>query len=50
MGDITYLPALEGTLYLNTKEDMFNGEIVAWKISGHPDTKLCLETVDMQAQ
>ena len=39
--DITYLPALEGNLYLNTIEDMFNGEI--------PDTKLCLDTVDMLA-
>ena len=47
--DITYLPALEGNLYLNTIEDMFNGEIVAWKISDHPDTKLCLDTVDMLA-
>ena len=47
--DITYLPALEGNLYLNTIEDMFNGEIVAWKISEHPDTKLCLDTVDMLA-
>ena len=47
--DITYLPALEGNLYLNTIEDIFNGEIVAWKISDHPDTKLCLDTVDMLA-
>ena len=28
---------------------MFNGEIVAWRISEHPDTKLCLDTVDMLA-
>lgn len=27
--DITYLPVIEGNLYLNTIEDMFNGEIVA---------------------
>ena len=47
--DITYLPAIEGNLYLNTIEDMFNGEIVAWKISDHPDTRLCLDTVDMLA-
>ena len=31
--DITYLPAFESNLYLNTM-DMFNGEIVAWRISG----------------
>ena len=47
--DITYLPAIEGNLYLNTIEDMFNGEIVAWRISDHPDTRLCLDTVDMLA-
>ena len=47
--DIMYLPAIEGNLYLNTIEDMYNGEIVAWKISEHPDTKLCLDTVDMLA-
>ena len=47
--DMTYLPTLEGNLCLNTIEDMLNGEIVAWKISEHPDTKLCLDTVDMLA-
>ena len=43
--DITYLPAIEGNLYLNMIEDMYNGEIVAWKISEHTDTNLCLDTV-----
>ena len=47
--DITDLPALKGKLYLNTIEYMFNWEIVAWKISDYPDTKLCLDTVDMLA-
>lgn len=48
--DITYLPALEGNLYLNTIEDLYNGEIAAWKISNHPDTRLCLDTVEMLAE
>lgn len=43
--DITYLPTIEGTKYLNTIEDLFNGEIVAWAISDHPDSALSTNTV-----
>ena len=43
--DITYLPVIEGNLYLNTIEDLFNGEAVAWKISEHPDSALCTDTI-----
>lgn len=43
--DITYLPAIEGTWYLNSIEDLYNGEIVAYCIGKHPDTQLCLDTV-----
>lgn len=45
VGDITYLPVLEGMMYLNTIEDLFNGEILAFRIGEHPDTELCVETV-----
>lgn len=45
--DITYLPGLERTMYLNTIEDLYNGEILAYKISGSPNAKLCAETVEM---
>lgn len=43
--DITYLPALEGTMYLNSIVDLYNSEIVAWEISDHPDSALCVGTV-----
>ena len=42
--DITYLPSLEGTMYLNSIVDLYNSEIAAWGISDHPDTALCVET------
>ena len=45
--DITCLPCLEGTLYLNSIEDLYNGEIVAWKISRHPDTRLVLDSLEL---
>ena len=43
--DITYLTGCDGTLYLNTIEDMYNGEILAYAISSSPDSALCIETV-----
>ena len=43
--DITYLPSLEGTMYLNSIVDLYNSEIVAWGISDHPDAALCVGTV-----
>ncbi|MEA4864937.1 MAG: IS3 family transposase [Sphaerochaeta sp.] len=47
--DITYLPCLEQTMYLNSIEDMFNGEIPAYAISEMVDSKLCTDTVDILA-
>ncbi|MFC4771825.1 IS3 family transposase [Enterococcus hermanniensis] len=42
--DITYLPFGSSMLYLSTIMDMFNSEIVAYKISAHPDTNLVIDT------
>ncbi|HAQ5336734.1 TPA: IS3 family transposase [Enterococcus faecium] len=42
--DITYLPFGSSMLYLSTIMDTFNSEIVAYKISTHPDTKLVIDT------
>lgn len=42
--DITYLPFGSSMLYLSTIMDMFNSEIVAYKISSHPDTNLVIDT------
>jgi len=48
--DITYLPGTERTLYLNTIEDLFNGEILAWKISDSPNADLCKNTLKQLAE
>jgi putative transposase len=44
--DITYLPCREGWRYLHAVKDVFNKEIVAYRTSTHPDTQLCIDTVD----
>lgn len=48
--DITYLTGSDETWYLNVIEDLFNGEILAWKIGEHCNTALCVETVEMLKQ
>lgn len=48
--DITYLYTSDGIYYLNVIEDLFNREIVAWKIGASPDAELCIETVKLLAK
>ncbi len=43
--DITYLHGKERTEYLNTIEDLFNREVLAWKISTSPNAILCIDTL-----
>lgn len=47
VADITYLPGLEKTMYLNTIEDLYNGEILAYLISDSPNATLCADTVEL---
>lgn len=47
--DITYLYTRDGVYYLNIIEDLYNREIVAWKIGASPDSWLCIETVRLLA-
>ena len=49
VSDLTYLYGRECVKYLSLIEDLFNGEIVAWKISDHPDEELCENTLDLLA-
>ena len=49
VSDITYLYGKECVMYLSMIEDLFNEEIVAWKISDHPDEDLCGDTLDLLA-
>lgn len=48
--DITYLTGCDETWYLSVIEDLFNGEIVGWKIGEHCTAELCIETVLMMSQ
>lgn len=48
--DITYLYGKEKKMYLNTIEDLYNGEILAYCISDSPDSKLCIDTVQLLCQ
>ena len=47
VSDLTYLYGKECVKYLSMIEDLYNGEIVAWKISEHPDEELCENTLDL---
>jgi len=47
--DITYLTGCDETWYLSVIEDLFNGEIVGWKIGKHCTAELCIETVLMMS-
>ena len=38
--DITYLPTISGFRYLNSIVDLYNGEIVAYRISEHVNAEL----------
>ena len=46
MTDITYLPFKDGFRYFSVVQDIYNNEIVSWKISNRNDQKLVLETLD----
>lgn len=43
--DITYLPTKSGFLYLSAVQDLYNNEIVAWKIGERNDLELVMDTL-----
>ena len=43
--DITYVPTKNGFLYLSAVQDLYNNEIVAWKISERNDLDLVMDTL-----
>lgn len=45
--DITYLTGCDETWYLSVIEDLYNGEILAWKIGEHCNSELCISTVEI---
>ncbi len=48
--DITYLPFKDNFLYLSVLQDLYNNEIVAWKLSHRNDLQLVLKTLDLATQ
>lgn len=44
--DITYIPCRGGWRFLHAVKDVFNKEIVAHRMSAHPDTRLCTDTIE----
>ncbi len=44
--DITYLPINNRFYYLSAVQDLFNNQIVAWKVSARNDLKLVMDTVE----
>ena len=45
--DITYVPVSGGWVYKCIMKDLFNNEIVAWSMSAHPDSELCIRALEM---
>ena len=47
VGDITYLPTLEGWLYLAVVIDLFSRKVVGWSMSESLESKLVLDALEM---
>ena len=48
--DITYIPTLEGWLYLAVVLDLFSRRIVGWAMSAHMTSALVIEALQMASQ
>ncbi|WP_144641383.1 DDE-type integrase/transposase/recombinase [Bacillus cereus] len=48
--DIIYLPFKDKFLYLSVLQDLYNNEIIAWKLSYRNDLQLVLKTLDLAIQ
>lgn len=44
--DITYIPTKDGFVYLSAIQDLFNNEIVAWKMSTSNNLRLVMDTFE----
>jgi putative transposase len=45
--DITYIRLKDGFRYLSAVQDLYNNEIIAWKLSSRNDLQLVLDTLDL---
>lgn len=50
VGDITYVPTLDGWLYLAVLLDLFSRRIVGWAMSDRIDTELALQALQMAVE
>jgi len=48
--EITYLRFQERFRYLSVVQDIYNNEVVSWKISKRNDNELVLDTIEMLTQ
>lgn len=44
--DVSYIKCLNGTLYLSAVKDLFNNEIIAYKVSERNDVNLAMDTIN----
>ena len=49
VGDMTYIPTLEGWLYLASVLDVFSRRLLGWSIASHMRTELCVEAIQSAA-
>jgi putative transposase len=45
VGDMTYIPTLEGWLYLASVLDVFSRRLLGWSIAEHMRTELCVDAI-----
>jgi len=50
VGDITYIPTLDGWLYLAVLLDLFSRRVVGWSMSDRIDTELALSALQMACE
>ena len=49
VADVTYVPTVQGWLYLATVLDVFSRRVVGWSIDAHRKTQLVCDAVAMAA-
>lgn len=49
VGDMTYIPTLEGWLYLASVLDVFSRRLIGWSMAEHMRTELCVDAIQAAA-
>lgn len=48
--DITYIRLKDGFRYLSAVQDLYNNEVIAWRLSSRNDLQLVMDTLDLVAE